>query len=95
MSTHPPGFLPLHWTDRGCRISPSCFECPLRACILDVPLRRQQREDRQAEIVRRFEAGDTEARIAADLGLSRGVISKAVNDAYRSPHDGDIRKSGA
>jgi hypothetical protein len=59
-----------NWKDRGCRLHPSCLECPLACCIEDMPRARSQ--------------GRLDARNAAMRGMKlRGSSLKAIAAAFR------------
>ena len=62
------------YADDGCRIHPSCLDCPLPLCVLDMPL-KEQRTRARVKIIRHLrDAGLDYLGIVQVTGLKRGVV---------------------
>lgn len=75
--------LPEHtdYADTGCKLYPSCLQCPLPHCHFDEPggSAAQLRGGRDATILRLAARGDlTVARLAEMFGLSRRTVFRVL-----------------
>lgn len=77
----PPEYLT--YTDEGCDLAPACLECPLPQCVHDAPemTRYYANRDRNREIAARRRAGESVAVLAAEYGVSRRTVYRAVAEA--------------
>ena len=71
----------MDYADKGCRFAPQCLRCPLPRCV-EERFRGTQtfaREERDAEILRRFIGADKSPKeLAAELGISRETVQRAL-----------------
>lgn len=59
-----------HYEDTGCRMHPSCLQCPLPRCVYELPAARPKRmAARDREIAQLYYAGHSADAIAAHFGL--------------------------
>ena len=76
------GLLPeeVEWRDGGCRLFPSCLNCPLPRCVEDEPRRAQRakRADRARRMAGLRGAGKTVEQIAQLCGVSRRTVQRAL-----------------
>ncbi len=75
--------LPEHtdYADSGCKLYPSCLQCPLPQCRFDEPGggAAQIRDGRDATILRLAARGDvTIGRLAEMFGLSRRTVFRVL-----------------
>jgi hypothetical protein len=82
-SDEPVDLLPEYceYKDEGCSHAPSCLNCPLPRCVLDLPGGRQKRSltRRNAEIVRLFTLEKkTFKEIAALFKISQRTVIRAL-----------------
>ena len=67
----------VHYPDTGCLASPSCLNCPLETCILDMEQTCASSRDR--EIYQAYcEQGSDVRALSARFGLSRRSIHRVV-----------------
>lgn len=66
--------------DNGCDLAPSCLSCPFEVCRYDRPdgIAGLRREERDAEIGRLREAGQSLMVIAAQVGVSLRSVYRIV-----------------
>lgn len=73
-----------HYQDEGCRVWAACLTCPLPRCIFDDPAgvrratNRAVNGQRDAEIRRRYAAGEAAIALAAEFGLGRRTVYRIV-----------------
>lgn len=92
------GFIPLAlvkehnlgggyvYPDTGCKVSPSCFTCPLAECVFDAPLpgtalRAWQGDSWRAQAQALLASGAKRIEIQRQLGLSRSTIYRSLRTA--------------
>jgi len=68
------------YPDQGCKLYPSCLNCPLPKCILDESGRiaRAEKRTRDEKIRQRFKDGESTADLAKVFGVSQRIIQRAV-----------------
>jgi len=71
------------YLDKGCRLAPSCLNCPFPYCAYDLPggERRLLKEGRNQEIVRLSASGLTVKQIAAEYGVSPRTVQRVLKKA--------------
>jgi hypothetical protein len=69
-----------HYRDEGCRVWPSCLNCPLPRCIYDQPggQRRQRTAARDEELRRQAAAGTPPPALAERYGLSQRQVRRIL-----------------
>ena len=84
--------LPAIYRDTGCRLHPSCLNCPRPRCIYDEGEGAEDRalffKERQAEIVRRFLEGEPVIHIAAQMWVATRTVHRALAEARRKYGNG-------
>jgi hypothetical protein len=92
MTTLAAPFLPLasvrsdtlpentRYRDDGCDVAARCLDCPLPVCKYDDPgwLQRENRHDRDVEILRRRDQGQPIPAIAHRFGLSTRTVHRVL-----------------
>ena len=75
------------YVDTGCKLHPSCLQCPLPRCVHDAPPtlhfsggyeEQRQRNDRDKQIVAARVAGETITVIAERFKVSRGTVYRVL-----------------
>lgn len=68
------------YRDDGCEVAATCLNCPLPVCKYDDPgwLERENRHDRDVDILRRREAGQSVMAIATRFGLSTRTVHRVL-----------------
>ena len=74
------------YPDTGCKVSPSCFTCPLAECVFDAPLpgtalRAWQGDSWRAQAQALLASGAKRIEIQRQLGLSRSTIYRSLRTA--------------
>ena len=66
--------------DSGCEFSPSCLNCLLDVCVLDIPGGRRHwiKEQREKKILKLFNEGKTPKEVAVICGVSLTTIYRAA-----------------
>ena len=72
------------YRDDGCDLAPKCLECPFERCRYDEPVRPRHTVNlaRNADILRRLEAGETVQEIAKHYGVTTRAVFR-VRQAAR------------
>lgn len=69
------------YKDTGCSVSPSCLNCPLEVCVLEMPGHSRglnaQRLKEQVRVLR-FQHGKKISEIMAELRISRRTVFRAL-----------------
>ncbi len=77
-----PDTLPenTRYRDDGCDVSATCLTCPLQMCKYDDPgwLQRENRKDRDAEVMRLRQSGVPVAAIASQFGVSTRTVHRVL-----------------
>jgi AraC-like DNA-binding protein len=85
-----------HYCDRGCRLAPSCLNCPLPQCVYDAPAPQYLlKQQRNAQIVQLYTAGEGSIReLAQRYGLSvrsvQRIVKKSRESTAELKAEGDI-----
>ena len=66
------------YEDSGCRIAPSCLNCPRAQCIYDLPESVDNKVERDREIVRLRKEGVPPSEIARAFGISTRVVHRTL-----------------
>ena len=68
------------YTDTGCEVAPRCLACPLPVCKYDDPgwLRRENRHDRDIEILQQRDEGLPVPDIARRFGVSARTVHRVL-----------------
>lgn len=108
MTTLATPFLPLapvrsdtlpentRYRDDGCEVSATCVNCPLPVCKYDDPgwLRRENRHDRDVEILQRRDEGLPVPDIARRFGLSTRTVHRVLQRGAPGPVSSGEDESG-
>jgi hypothetical protein len=83
----------LTYKDTGCKLHPSCLECPRTRCILDEPggekvihhnSKKSARLERNNRIVEMRDQGYTLDMIADEFGITRGAVIYVLQKEQKS-----------
>jgi hypothetical protein len=108
MTTLATPFLPLapvrsdtlpentRYRDDGCDVSATCINCPLPVCKYDDPgwLRRENRHDRDVEILQQRDEGLPVPDIARRFGLSTRTVHRVLQRGAPGPISSGEDESG-
>lgn len=76
------------YRDQGCELFKSCLNCPLPACIYEMPGGRQRwlKRQRDREILRLFaDEGKRVRELARSFGVSERTVQRVLKDALSVP----------
>ncbi len=77
----------MNYRDDGCDVSRSCLSCPLAMCKYDDPgwLQRENRRDRDVEVLRMRDEGVTVLEIARRFNVSTRTVHRVLQRGVPPP----------
>ena len=70
----------IHYEDKGCKLAPSCLNCPFPRCIQDEwrGTSRLLKQQRNQKIVKAYESGKDISALAEGFGVNLRTIQRAL-----------------
>lgn len=85
-----------HYRDDGCDVANSCLLCPLPVCKFDDPgwLQRENRRDRDTEVLRLRREGLSVSEIAERFGVSTRTVHRVLQRGLPPPPKPEEEEGG-